>query len=263
MISPKPKRPTPMILTVKTARYLTPNMIRVTLTGPELADVAPNCAGANCKILIPHIGQDRRSFEREVQTPATLARRTYTVRAARPDLQELDIDFVAHGDTGPASAWAMAADKGDFLGFSGPSALKISDYYADWYLVAADMSALPVAAATLEAMPRNAKGVAIFEIQTPEDQQQIDMPDGIKAHWIILSDPHHRSTAQERFIASMDWPTGTCQTCIAGESLTIRSIRAYLTDHSPIERKDMYISGYWKIGLIEDEHQAWRKAQPV
>ncbi|QKT13962.1 siderophore-interacting protein [Rhodococcus sp. W8901] len=35
--------------------------------------------------------------------------RAYTIRAHRPDVQEIDIDFVLHGDEGPASAWAGQA----------------------------------------------------------------------------------------------------------------------------------------------------------
>ena len=105
-------------------------------------------------------------------------------------VQEMDIDFVAHGDDGPASAWAARAKPGSFLGFAGPSEVKIKEFYADWYLVAADMSALPVASAALEAMPRDAKGVAIFEIETAEDAQEIDAPQGVNIHWLVQGDPH-------------------------------------------------------------------------
>lgn len=46
--------------------------------------------------------------------------RSYTVRAARPETQEIDIDFVVHGDEGPASAWAMRVQPGDELVLIGP-----------------------------------------------------------------------------------------------------------------------------------------------
>ena len=59
---------------------------------------------------------------------------------------------MANGDNGPASRWANNAAPGSFLGFSGPSTPKLTHFEADWYLVAADPSALPVAAAALEAI---------------------------------------------------------------------------------------------------------------
>ena len=69
-----------------------------------------------------------------------------------------------------------------------------------------------------------------------------------------------RSTGQEDLIRSLEWPTGRVQTCIAGESGVIRSLRDFLANEKHVPRDDTYISGYWKIGLIEDEHQQAKRA---
>lgn len=258
----KPNKPVPRILTVKDAFYLTPHMIRVVLTGPELSEVREGCAGANCKIFPPEQGMTRAELADQIagNGPRPVVR-TYTVRAFRKDSLEIDIDFVAHGDNGPASRWAINAKPGDFLGLRGPSESKVEEFYADWYLIAADMSALPVVSATLEAMPRDAKGVAVFEVQSKEDIQQLDMPVGITAHWLIHPNPNQASTAQIDFIRAMDWPDGVCQTCIAGESGVIKAIRSFLTSEAQVPRIDTYISGYWKIGLVEDQHQIEKRAE--
>lgn len=254
-------RPAPRLLTVKRAWRLTPNMIRVTFAGPELAGFPEGREGGNCKLMLPEQGESRDSFAARLRSGPPPKRRTYTVRRFRADMQELDIDFVAHGDNGPASRWASHAQAGDFLGFAGPSAPKISSYDADWHLVAADPSALPVAAATLEAMPRDARGVAVFEVTSEEDRQQIDAPEGIAMHWLVHRDPSAPSTQQEDFIRALDWPEGRVQTCIAGESGVIRSLRAFLHQEKQLPREDTYISGYWKIGLVEDEHQTMKRAE--
>ena len=254
-------RPGPRILSVKNAWYLTPNMIRVVFSGPELNDFPTGREGGNCKLLLPEEGESRDAFQNRLSQGPMPVKRTYTVRSFDPETKELSIDFVAHGDTGPACGWAMRAQPGDFLGFAGPSAPKVTHFEADWYLVAADPSAIPVAAAALEAMPRDAKGVAIFEVTSEEDRQTINIPEGIEVHWLVQPDPYKASTAQEDLIRSLDWPDGRVQTCIAGESGVIRSLRAFLHQEKDLPKKDVYISGYWKIGLVEDEHQAMKRAE--
>ncbi|WP_299587501.1 siderophore-interacting protein [uncultured Tateyamaria sp.] len=248
------------LLTVTKAWYLTPNMIRVVFAGPELDAFPEGRNGGNCKLMFPEMDEARDSFAARLLNGPTPVRRTFTVRNFDAETRELSIDFVAHGDEGQASRWASHAKAGSFLGFAGPSGPKVTHFDADWYLIAADPSAIPVAAATLEAMPRDAKGVAIFEITSEQDRQTIDMPQGIDVHWLLHPDPHTASTAQETLIRSLEWPTGRVQTCIAGESSVIRSLRAFLTQEKHLAREDIYISGYWKIGLVEDEHQRMKRA---
>lgn len=254
-------RAEPRLLTVKEAFYLTPNMIRVVFAGSELDGFPTGCEGGNCKLMIPESDEPKSAFAKRLTNGPAPVRRTYTVRSYDVEKQELTIDFVAHGDNGPASRWAGKARAGSFLGFAGPSVPKVTTFDADWYLVAADLSALPVAAATLEAMPRDAKGIAVFEITSEQDRQTIDMPEGIDAHWLIHAEPHNSSDAQVQFIRHMDWPAGRVQTCIAGESSVIRSLRDFLHNEKQIPRSQTYISGYWKIGLVEDEHQKIKRSE--
>lgn len=249
----------PRILRVKTAFYLTPNMIRVTFSGPELQGVSSGREGGNCKLTLPMEGQSYETFTEQLRQGVKFPRRTYTVRAFRESPLEMDIDFVAHGAEGPASRWAMSAKTGDFCGFMGPSPAKVTDFKADGYLVAADLSALPVAAVTLEAMPRSAKGVAIFEVTSEEDKQVINAPAGIDIHWLVHPDPHTPSFAQDAFIRNLDWPKGRIQVCVAGESGIVKLLRQFLVREKNIGKSDAYISGYWKIGLVEDEHQKFKK----
>lgn len=260
----RPKR-RPRILTVKSSVYLSPNMIRVTFAGPELEGFPVGHEGANCKLVLPRDGESQEKFDAWFAPDGPDEKvhpvRTYTVRSFRPESQELDIDFVAHGDEGPATRWAQKAMSGSFLGFFGPSQPKITEFHADWYLVAADLSAMPVAEATLEAMPENATGIALFEVPSEDDIREIKAPPGIKLHWLVHEDIHQPSSAQLEFIKSIDWPTGVLQTCIAGESSVIRSLRAYLHNERKVPKKNTYISGYWKIGLVEDEHQKMKRAE--
>lgn len=254
-------RPSPRLLTVKMAWYLTPNMIRVTFSGTQLEGFPEGREGGNCKLMFPEEHETIESFSSRLDSGPAPSRRTYTVRAFRADELELDIDFVAHGDNGPASAWATRAEAGHFLGFAGPSTPKVARFEADWYLLAADPSAIPVVAATLESMPRDAKGIAVFEVPTEEDQQSINAPEGIELHWLLHAESNRPSTQQEEFIRSLSWPEGRIQTCIAGESAVIRSLRSFLLKEKQLPKEDVYLSGYWKIGLVEDEHQKLKRTE--
>ncbi|MEM8812860.1 MAG: siderophore-interacting protein [Pseudomonadota bacterium] len=260
-LRPLTRRPPPRFITVKQSQRLTPNMIRLTFAGPELESIPDGCEGAHCKIMLPGNDQTREDFYACLTGGPRPVTRTYTIRHARPDMGEIDIDFVEHGDEGPASAWARRARPGSFCGLAGPGSVKITDFYADWYLVAADMSALPMAAATLEAMPRSAKGLAVFEITSEEDSQPIDAPPGVQIAWLVHPDPHVASDAQQQLVRALTWPTGTVQTCIAGESGVIRAFRQFLHNEKGVAKRDTYISGYWKIGLIEDEHQKVKRSE--
>lgn len=246
------------LLSVVASRYLTPNMIRVTFSGIELPE---RTAGGHCKLMIPRRDETRDRFAEALDSGAPVTRRTYTVRHARPERREIDIDFVAHGDEGPASAWAEAARPGDFLGFAGPGDPKLTEFDADFYLLAADMSALPVAAASLEALPRDARGLALFEVTSAEDKQSIDAPDGVVQHWLFHSDPHVASSAQLDFLRSFEWPRGQVRTMIAGETGVVRDLRFLARGERGVDRRAAYASGYWRIGLAEDQHQKVKREE--
>ena len=258
--APKPKRP-PRLMTVTAAWRLTPNMIRVTLTHPDIAGMPEGIEGANCKLFLPEPGQTAESFAAQLESGPRPAVRTYTVRHLRHGAAEMDIDFVDHGEGGPASAWARRAKPGDPCGFAGPGLAKVTEFHADWYVLAADMSAIPVAAATLEAMPREARGIAVFAVGSDDDRQEIAAPEGVELRWIVQDDLHQPAadlTAEIRAMAPFE---GRVQACVAGEHSVIKAIREELLGQRGLHKSDAYISGYWKYGLVEDEHQAMKRAE--
>lgn len=248
-----------MHVTAKT--WVTPNMIRVTCAAAWMKELASGIEGAHFKLFIPRLNQTDDAFVAQLQDSPRPDVRTYTIRHMRSQQHEMDIDFVDHGDAGPASAWARRCKVGDIAGFAGPGPVKLQEFYADFYVVAADMSALPVAAATLEAMPRDAIGVACLEITAEADRQTLDAPEGVDVHWLINPAPHKPSTLSIDHIANLQAFTGTVQTCVAGESSMIKALRTEIITQRNVPKADTYISGYWKIGLIEDQHQDMKRAE--
>ena len=79
--------------------------------------------------------------------------------------------------------------------------------------------------------------------------------------WLIHPNPHAPSRQLVDAVTDWDWPDGTVQTCIAGESTAIKALRSFLLTDKGLPKQDCYISCYWKIGLIEDEHQQMKRAE--
>ncbi|HEX4246589.1 MAG TPA: siderophore-interacting protein [Pseudonocardia sp.] len=146
-------------LQVLRTERVTPRMARVTLGGDELAGFPGDGPDQRIKLFFPMPGQDRPAMPRASSGgpvwPPGQPRpviRTYTVRRFDAAAGELDVDFVLHGEHGPAAAWAAAAAPGDWVGVSDPGGRYQPDPAALAHLVIGDESALPAIATVLEAL---------------------------------------------------------------------------------------------------------------
>lgn len=114
--------------------------------------------------------------------------RTYTIRALRPARGEVDVEFVLHGDNGPASRWAMRARPGDRLAMTAPLASAGGEKLGyEWkpprgvrrILIIADETALPAAAGifeTLDDLPLAPRVEALIEVPRSDDIQPLSPP---------------------------------------------------------------------------------------
>lgn len=171
--------------TVRQARRLSPTFVRVTLTGDDLDLVADNGFDQRVKLVVPLPGHGLTTFPdgddwfaRWQAAPEALRNplRTYTVRAVRPHLREVDLDMVLHGDGGPASAWAAAARPGDVAGLIAPDARHPGPHGGVEFrvpppgtrvLLAGDETAVPAVLAILERLAVPAQ--ALLEVPHAAD----------------------------------------------------------------------------------------------
>src|SRR6201995_668991 len=186
----RPARPQAVLAVVSRER-LSPHTVRIPAGGPGLDALRRNespdkyakiiCVAPGLGLTPPYdLGALRESLA-PGQQPVT---RTYTLRRADPERQQVTIDFVVHGDAGIAAPWAAHAEPGDLLAMSGAGGAYRPDPDCDWHLLAGDESALPAICAALDALPADARGIAYLETSDPGEYLDATPPRGVEVVWL-------------------------------------------------------------------------------
>lgn len=266
-MSEKPARTPPRLLQVVRSQRIAPHLQRVTLGGESLHGFPVQSHGAHIKIFLPRAHQQRPQLpqltEQGILWPPAHERpitRTYSVRAYRQLKNELDVEFVMHGEgeaSGPAAHWAAHAQPGDYLGIAGPGGPDPLLAPADWHLLAGDMTALPAIAALLENLHSAARGYVFIETDTIANQLDLRHPAGISIHWL------ERDSRRELLLEAIKTvapPIGvtSLSAFIAGENLAVVSIRDYLRTTYGLTKKNLYAIPYWRRGQDEETYHQER-----
>lgn len=227
-------------------------MRRIVLGGQSLSEFPTDQESGYVKLVL----------EPAVEEDARPRMRSYTIRRFDAERLELVLDFVDHGDSGPASAWARRARPGDALTLRGPGEKKLADPKADWYLLAGDMSALPALAVNLERLPRDACGYAVIEVLSEEDRQPLSHPPGVEVTWIVNTNNERANSVLADAVMALPWLSGTPYPWFAGEFDAMRRVRRYLRDKRALDKRHMYVSCYWKIGDTDEGMKAAKRLDP-
>lgn len=251
------------LLTVKKKEYLTPHYLRITFTGDDVPLFKNITVGVNNKIFLPPAGTDQIHFPvlneetgQMEEAPEGLRpiRRTYTHRGIDLEKGEMYIDFVAHGDSGPASAWASQAKPGDQLGIAMKD--RAAELYpeADWYLLACDATGIPVIASILESLPASATGEAFIEVLSKEEELQLTTAANIKMNWIHNPKPGENTRLADavRQTELPDHNSTSVFSYVAAEFSNVRDIRIFLRKEHGWAQDSLYAYSYWKFGKSED-----------
>lgn len=171
-------------------------------------------------------------------------KRRYTIRQARPELGELDLDVQLHGD-GPGAAWGLSAVPGDAISFQGPRG-KLQLTAASWHLLVGDESALPAIASICASLPDSEPAIAVIEVQDADDEQSL--PPSAQVHWLHRGEvepgtPEHLAAA----VARLALPDGSGHAYLLGETRTMVAVRALL-EAQGFAHDAIFLKGYWNIG---------------
>lgn len=283
---------------VKTVTALSPTFTRFTFTGPELRDFADCGYDLRLKLILPVSGVDFADLD---QGPTWYASwratpderrnplRTYTARYVRPEAGEVDVDVALHGDAGPASRWARAAQPGDVLMLMGPNGAHPGPHGGVEFtppapgvpvLLAGDETAVPAIAAILERLPADTVGAALLEVPYAADALALTAPAGMEVRWLARAGAAHGSLlvpavqqAAARLVpvpgtaAAVEdvdvdhdilWEvpettaSGTLYAWLAGEAAVIRTLRRHLVGERGVDRRSVAFMGYWRQGRTEE-----------
>lgn len=264
------RRPVPEMrffrTTVTDVRRLTPGVVRIRVGGGDLAEFVGDGPDQRIKIFLPRPGQlhpvlpapgsgwyaEWRAMPDDVRP----IMRTYTLRQHHPYSNEVDIDFVLHGDDGPASAWVGRAVPGDPFVFYGPYADYEPTPGTDWQLILGDETTLPAIGAIVEALPADARALVFVEVADAAEQQVWESKGDLTLTWLHrgVAAPGTSSLLLDA-VRSTEFLAGRPYVWLGGEAGQVKAIRRHLVGERDVPRSDLYFCGYWRSGRTEDDAQ--------
>lgn len=222
---------------------ISPHMRRITLTGDALFDFPESRESAHVKVIFPDPVSADKKPKLGFHFGFKKFMRSYTVRAFDKTRKTLVIDFAVNGHKGLATNWASQAKPGDLLGIAGPGDTKHTDFFAPNHLFFGDITALPAIAATLEILPKSAKGYAWIQVPNEQDIQPIAKPEGVTIQWLITEDK-----VTDKFLNGLESQGQDLRDTalfVAAEASVVKQLKKHLNNHCQYDKSKLYASAYW------------------
>ncbi|UUU41920.1 siderophore-interacting protein [Streptomyces sp. NBC_00162] len=262
-------------LDVLRTRRLGHSFLRVTFGGESLADFRSGGFDQSLSLFLPPSGQEHTVLPstdedtwfaawRGMPDEERPVMRSYTVREQRrtaEGVDEVDIDFVLHGDSSPASHWAGRAVTGRRILAIGPAVAENKSVRfrrpagADAVWMYADETALPAAAAILDRLPAGTRVRAWFEVPHEDDRLALSTLAEADITWIVREGDGRERTEQVlgalRSAGSL--AAEAPYVWLAGEAGTVRATRRHFVQERSVDRRSVSFTGYWRLGASEEQ----------
>ena len=228
---------------------LTPRMRRITLGGDELQGFTSLGSDDHIKLLFAETPEQQQALEAREMARDGGARptmREYTPRRIDLEANELDIDFVLHGD-GPASTWAAQATPGQHLDIAGPRASLVVPDMFDSYLLIGDETALPAIGRRLEGLPPGRRVVAVIQVEDVHEQQPLPSQAQVDVQWLIRGQDDVLARVQH-----MPLPEGRVYAWVALEKALTRQVKAALLEKG-VPDDALKAAAYWRADGTADD----------
>lgn len=221
-------------LSVVARELITPNMLRLTLGGEDLAGFVSAAPDDHIKIFAP-------------DGTGGQVMRDYTPRHHDAATATLTIDFALH-EAGPVTAWAVAARPGDSAEIGGPRGSQVISGPIRRWLLIGDETALPAIGRRVEELGADQSVTTLGAIASLEDAQTWSTAAEHVALWVTREDPTDPAPLLAR-LANLTLPDDTF-VWIAAEASVARALRDHLRERGqPLAW--MKASGYWVAGQAD------------
>ncbi|MDO6964555.1 siderophore-interacting protein [Rhizobium alvei] len=227
------------MLAVAAVERITPNMMRIVLTGDDLADFPSAAPDDHVKLFVPD-GEGT-------------AMRDYTPRRFDRAALTLTLDFALH-EAGPATSWALSAKPGDQLQIGGPRGSAILSDKIRHLVLIGDETALPAIGRRIEEAGADCEITAIVAVTDAAERQSFESPARLDLRW-VYRDAAQADVAEPLLDAVGDLALkAESFVWIAAEAQVARSLRAHFLDRLGHDRGWVKAAGYWKKG-VADGHE--------
>ncbi|MEC9282415.1 MAG: siderophore-interacting protein [Bdellovibrionota bacterium] len=223
---------------------LCPHLQRVEFVGEDLNDFPSGEEGAYVKVIL-------ETDKNNIAPDARPKMRSYTIANFDSDNKVLTLDFLIKYHEGHTATWAKNSKPGDQIVIAGPGPRKIYDFPETDYFLMGDLTSINAVKAYLKLAPPTATGEAYIAVPSKEDIHEIESPSHIKIHWIDVDEKEH-------FISKLKNYTQLSENSIvfgAGEAEEINMVRRFLTKEKMLPTEKLFLSGYWKRGLTDEEYR--------
>jgi NADPH-dependent ferric siderophore reductase len=242
-------------LQVLARELITPQMLRITVGGPELAGFVSLGYDDHVKLFFPdeHTGELRLpgvDAEGQIVWPAgaRAVARDYTPLAYDAEAATLQLAFALH-QAGPATRWAQQARPGDWLGVGGPRGSFVQPMAFDGYVLIGDDTALPAIARRLAELPADAPTVVMVEVEDAACEQNLPSRASVSWRWLHRQGrPAHDPSRLLAALQAQEWPAGDLQVWIAAESGVALALRRHWVLERAHPRQWIKAAGYWRAG---------------
>ncbi len=266
------QQPICFVATVVGARDLAAGLRRITLHAPEFTE--PGFYGRNeagydefFGLLLPPAGEavhlpeeisgNVRAAVSAMPEQIRPTIRWYTIRKCRPEIGEVDVDIVTHGDSGPGSAWALGAQAGDEVGFF--VANRIWGFVGEVegpVLLVVDPTAVPAVFAIAERLANDGKTLASWHLVVADLGDGKEEPgleraaESCASFTRVVTNPGDAPETLQAWLEE-EAPEGlrnVKSAWICGENSLVKAVRRVVVRQWGVPKERVAFPTYWILG---------------